>query len=324
MEKINLDLKDKNILLALDMDARKPDSSIAKVVRLSKQVTNYRIRRLEKKGIIKSYYAVIDHTKLGLKLYRIGLKLENAGKEKEQEILAYLTQRASWIVSALGTWDIWMAVYAKNEYEFMEFWNKFYTEYGYFIKQRWISLMTAFWNFERSFILPQKKNRDKMFILGKKPARTKIDEIDEKILQQLTRNARQTSLELAKKIKQTERIIRYRIRRLEEQKIILGYRTFLNTSLLGLKYYKLFIQLKNVKSKDFAIIRNYVTQNPAVVYNTVALGGYDFELEAHFHDSQALFAFIVELKETFPAFIRSIQHMEYIKEHKVTYYPIFS
>ena len=70
-------LKDRKLLLALDMDARAPDSSIAKIVGLSKQLTNYRIKRLEKHEIVLSYYPVIDHTKLGLQLYRIALKLEH-------------------------------------------------------------------------------------------------------------------------------------------------------------------------------------------------------------------------------------------------------
>src|SRR3989338_458487 len=113
----DLDVKDKRILLALDMDARKPDSSIAKIVGLSKQLANYRIKRLEKQNIIQSYYAVIDHTKLGLQLYRIALKLENITKEKEQEILNYLKEHASWIVTVLGPWDIWMALYTKDEYQ---------------------------------------------------------------------------------------------------------------------------------------------------------------------------------------------------------------
>ena len=60
MQEIKLDVKDRRILLALDMSARKPDSSIAKIVGLSKQLTNYRIKRLEKKGIIKSLYIFIQ------------------------------------------------------------------------------------------------------------------------------------------------------------------------------------------------------------------------------------------------------------------------
>jgi len=324
MQEIKLDLKDRKILLALDMDARKPDTQIAKDVGLSKQVTNYRIKRLEEKEIIKSYFPVINHLKLGLKLYKICLKIENVDNEKEKEIIKYLTQHASWIVTILGPWDIAFGIYAKDEYDFMEFWNKFYDKYGYYVEDRWISLMTIFWNFERSFIFPKKKNRKKMFVLGKSSSVKKLDMIDKKIIIELTKNARQTSLELAKKIKLTERIVRYRIKRLESLKIILGYRPFIDIKSLGLKYYKILINLKNASGKDFIRIRSYVTQSPNVAYSTEALGGYDFELEINFHDSIELFAFITNLKETFPTLIKNVETMEYIEEYKMTYYPTSS
>ncbi len=320
----SLDVKDKRILLALDMDARRPDSSIAKIVGLSKQLANYRIKRLEKQKIIQSYYAVIDHTKLGMQLYRIALKLENATKEKEQEILNYLKEHASWIVTVLGPWDIWMALYTRDEYQFMDFWNKFYEKYGYYIENKWVSLITRFLNFEHSFIYPKKKNRTRKFVLGEKPSKINLDKIDTQILQELTKNARQTSLELAEKIKQTERIVRYRIKKLEDLNIILGYRPFINTTLLDLKYYKLFIELKDAKKEDIKKIGAYIIQNPNVVYNTVALGGYDFEIEVHFHNSNDLMEFITNLRESFPTNIKNIKHMEYIKEYKVTYFPTVS
>ena len=316
-----LDLKDRKLLLALDMDARAPDSSIAKIVGLSKQLTNYRIKRLEKQEIVLSYYPVIDHTQLGLQLYRIALKLENLTKEKEQEMINYLKDHSAWMVSVLGNWDIWMAIYARNEFDFMKFWTNFYERYGAYTENRWISLMTKFLNFERSFIYPQKKNRDKKFIIGENLKIAPINDIDLEIIKELTKNARQTSLELSKKINQTERIVRYRLQKLENKKIILGYRPFINTQLLGFKYYKLFIQLKDVTKQDLQKIKMYIAQNPNVVYNTEALGGYDFEIEVQFSDSQELMKFISNLREAFPTNIKNINHMEYIKEDKITYFP---
>ena len=315
-----LDIKDKKLLLALDMDARKPDSAIAKIVGLSKQLTNYRIKRLEKQDIILSYYPVVDHTKLGLQLYRIAIKFENTTKEKEQEISEYLKKHASWIVSVLGEYDIWMAKYSKNEFEFMKFWNDFYENYGYYVKRRWISLVTKFINFERSFIYPEKMNRDRKIVLGESPEIIKLDKVDHQILKELTENARQTSLELSQKIHQTERIIRYRIKKLEDKKIILVYRPFINISLLGLNYYKLFIQLKDAKKQDIQKIKTYISQNPNIVYNTEALGGFDFEIEANFKGSHELAQFISNLKEYFPTQIKEITPIEYIKEHKVKFY----
>jgi len=45
MESLNLDVKDRRILLALDMDARKPESYIARKVRLSKQLQDKKTRK---------------------------------------------------------------------------------------------------------------------------------------------------------------------------------------------------------------------------------------------------------------------------------------
>ena len=316
-----LDAIDKKILLALDMDARAHESLISKKIKISKQMINYRIKRLEQKGIIKSYYAVIDHTKIGYKLYRIALNIENAKPEKEKEIIQYLKQQASWIVSTLGNWNIFMAIYFKDEYEFMKFWNIFYQKYSYFIENKWISIMTKFANLERSFILPENKNREEMFQLGKEPENRIIDEIDYKILTQLGKNARQTSLEVSQNINETERIVRYRIKRLELQKIILGYRVFIDTTLLGLKYYKIFLQLKDIKFADFKKINYFLTQNPNIIYITEALGGYDLEFEAQFIDSIELNKFINNIKNNFPLNIKKINHIEYIDEYKIEFFP---
>lgn len=322
MDLESLDVKDRRLLLALDMGARKTDSAIANEIGLSKQVTNYRIKRLESRNIITSYYAVVDHTKIGLKFYRLGLKLENVDNAKEEEILDYLKSRASWMATVFGPWDIFLGIYTTDEYDLMDFWKKFSDKYGYYISNKRISLMTKSWKFEKSFLFPKKKNRKNAFVLGHKSSPVNIDKIDHAILQQLTINARQSAFDLAKKVKQTERIVQYRIKKLEENQVILGYRALINTAMLGLKFYKIFLQLKNAKSEDRQQIRRFVVQHPNIGYITEAAGDYDLEFEGHFTDSRALFEFISELRDSAPTIIKEVIYLEYVKEHKITYYPV--
>ena len=52
METYGLDLKDKKILVELELNSRRSNNQIAKKVNLSKEVVKYRIDRLLEKGVI--------------------------------------------------------------------------------------------------------------------------------------------------------------------------------------------------------------------------------------------------------------------------------
>ena len=60
-----------------------------------------------------------------------------------------------------------------------------------------------------------------------------VDELDTKILQQLTRNARQSYRQIARKLRVSTGTVLTRIRRLEEMGIIKGYTIMLDTEKLG-------------------------------------------------------------------------------------------
>ena len=75
VESVELDLKDRKILYELDVDARQSLAEIGKKVGLSKEVVNYRIKRLEKEEVIIRYSTIIDLFRIGLKKYKLYLRL---------------------------------------------------------------------------------------------------------------------------------------------------------------------------------------------------------------------------------------------------------
>ena len=96
---IKLDVKDRKILSELDMDARQPLSTIAKKVRLSREVVSYRIKQLEKKGIIEGFYTAIDTSKLGYLYCRMLFKYRNISPEIERDLLNYckISDSINWV-----------------------------------------------------------------------------------------------------------------------------------------------------------------------------------------------------------------------------------
>ena len=62
-----MDSIDKHTLKALQQDGRKKNSELAKEVGLAPSTMLDRVKKLEDKGILKGYRAVVDPEKLGLK-----------------------------------------------------------------------------------------------------------------------------------------------------------------------------------------------------------------------------------------------------------------
>src|SRR3989344_1316436 len=105
---VKLDMKDTRILYELDMNARQPLSKIARRGGLSKEVVNYRIRSMEKEGIIEGYYAALDLSRMGYMFCRLFIKFQNIGLEKEKKIINHCKALpyVRWMYTIDGPWDI--------------------------------------------------------------------------------------------------------------------------------------------------------------------------------------------------------------------------
>ncbi|MBU0460744.1 MAG: winged helix-turn-helix transcriptional regulator, partial [Nanoarchaeota archaeon] len=109
-----LDLKDRKILHELDLNARQSDSEIAKKVGLTRDSVRYRIKKLEDQGYINYFMTLLNSMKLGYNWYRTFFKFQNLSVEKEQEIINWLKERASWITKVEGIWDLNTGIFVKN------------------------------------------------------------------------------------------------------------------------------------------------------------------------------------------------------------------
>ena len=98
---VKIHVKDMKILRELDFDARQPISQIARTIGLSTEVTAYRIKQLEQKGIIKRYYPVIDISKLGYLFCRFRLVVENLNSQIEEEIIQLAKENSKFHVEII-------------------------------------------------------------------------------------------------------------------------------------------------------------------------------------------------------------------------------
>jgi len=320
-----LDLKDKKILYQLDLNARQTDSQIARKVQLSRDSVRYRINRLIEQGHINYFMTLLNSMKLGFEWYRTFFKFQNLTIEKEEEIINWLRERASWITKVEGIWDLNAGIFCKNVYEYRDIINEFLVKYGKYIDKYDVAIVTRMWHYHRDYLLDKKSKTSKPDLMGFDEKATynpeKIDEIDYKILSVLLKNARMKTIDIARKVGKTEIVVRYRMNNLIKKGIIIGFRSFLNINKLGYIYFKVHFTLQNLTQEKKKRLFDYIHSHPKTIHTTELVGGADLETEFQVKSNEELYNHIEVIRKTFSEIIRDYEFMQYTQEYKFSYLP---
>ncbi|MBI5046223.1 Lrp/AsnC family transcriptional regulator, partial [Candidatus Micrarchaeota archaeon] len=240
MDTVNLDLIDRKILSELDNNARISYSTLGKQIRVAKETVKYRISSLEKIGVIKGYYTLVDFSKLGFVFYRTYIRLQNTPPEIEQKIAEYLSgsKNVAIFYQINGAYHIALGVWAKNLWKYEEFWLNFKNKFGQYFSNCHFSILTEYVEFSRSYLLANNTNEKTSFMTISKSDSENLDSMDFKLLSYLSNNARVSIVDIATALKTSIVTVRYRMKNLIDKKVITGFRTIFDLSKLGKEYYK--------------------------------------------------------------------------------------
>ena len=320
---VDYDLKDRKILYQLDLNCRQSNTQIGKKVGLSRKVVEYRIKKMEEEEVIKNYYTVIDAYKLGYMFYRYYINLQAISKEKKQEIIEHFVNynKISTVATIKGIYDLVIVFWVDDIAEFYDFWKKSLKKYGNLFSERHFSLYIHGRGYPLSFLLYN--DVDKV-----EPVRVdsfgitnniKIDEVDSKLLNEIALKARITSVDLSNILGCSSQNVIYRMDKLEKNGLIQSFRTAVNFSIFGFKYYKVNIQLKDY-SKRMEIIKQ-LEQSPFINYFSATLGLCDLEFEFIVRDTDHLIDIIDRVSDKFPNSIRNYDYYSDIKNYKESFLP---
>jgi len=316
----DLDLYDYKILHELDENSRKSASEIAKKVRLSKVSVNQRIKKLQEKEIIKTFMTQVDYKKLGYNIYHIFYKLQNISKEKEKEFYSYLIEhnQIGYVARIDGNFDSFVVIIAKNNEELDNILSKINQKFGQYIKERNILPVINAQYFGRRYLIP-KKELEKIIIREKPKEIVELDEIDHKILQSLSQNARIPIIDLTKKLKLSKDIIHYRIKKLIKEGILQKFTINLNHEKFGNSFFKILIILNyNINEKEF--LSKIVNYNN-LIRTIRLLGIWDIELDFEVENNIGMRKILKEIKEKYGEYIQSDDSLFIYQIDKLNYYP---
>jgi len=314
---MKIDLKDKKIIYELDKNARISFSKIAEKIKLSKNSVISRVEELEKEQVILGYNAIININNLGYTTYDVYLKFKGTTFEKEKQIIDDLIKhKAIWLVAKVeGSVNLSLLISTKTPEEFDVIWDEVYEKIKPYTTLVRIAILLEYHHFSRSYLLDKTSNDP---IIIAKRGNTKIDKKDEVLLKILSFNARISLLDLAEKLRLNPKSISARIKRLEKEGVILGYKVNLNFRKIGYNYYKIMLELNDLKIKPE--LYDYICSNKNVVYFDRFIGGRDFEFDLELGSFEEFLFFMEGLKKRFGKVINDYEYLNPLIIYKSQYF----
>jgi DNA-binding Lrp family transcriptional regulator len=251
----NLDLRDKKLLFELDKNSRVSLSELAKKLRTSKEVVHYRLNNLIKNNIILRFHTVPATYRFGLTAYKVYLKLSDYSEEDYNKLISFLSNHKDvfWIGICKGRWDLIFGIWASSLEEFFQIHDSILHKFSKFIQEKELSISRESLQYNRRWMYDDKSPVVE-FTFGEKESKITLDDKDKKILDELVSNSRKSIVDIAEKTRFSIDTIRYRIKSMEKEGIIRGYKCLLNASKVGFSTCKAFVFFKNIteaKKKEF-------------------------------------------------------------------------
>ncbi len=322
-ENVKIDIKDRKILRELDMDARMPINKLSKRVGLSRQVVQYRIDRMKMSGLISGAITVFDSVVVGERWFRVILRLQKITKEEKLKFIAYLINHpnALWIGEVGGNWDFVLNFVAADQFVFNNLFEKLLEQWGGFIQNYEVIVYINVRDQARSYLLQQYETKtDEMFHEMRYKPEIKLDELDKKIISFISKNAWLSNSEIATKLGVSYKTVQNRIRDMEKNRLILGYKLLIRPRMLGYEAHMLFLGIHSYKPQVEKELYGFLKQSK-VTYLVKQLGRWRFGMEVEVSSNKEFQDFLVELRNRFGDIISSYETFPIFYDHRINYFP---
>lgn len=318
---MELDLKDRKLLYALDKNSKESYVRLAEIVGLSKDAVKNRMRAYEKEGLVSGYYAQIDYSKLGFFTLRIYFDFTRTDLAKEEEILFELSKlKEVWYLGrAEGSHQAHIGLYVKELSTYKELWATFKNRFGDYICNEHHSLFLELTYFNRDYFTNKEKSDYKKISLSK-PEEIKADEKDLIILEILSRNSRVGIVDISTKVKLTPKAVILRINKLEKSGIIIGHKTKINLENIGYSHYKVDLWINESKKREEVRAEVFALKN--IIYSEMTLGGSDFEFDLECANDEEFQKVLDILRKKIGRNIKTLTFYKTRKVHKINYFSI--
>jgi len=320
-----LSIKDRKILKELFDDGRLPFSIVAKRVGLSKEVVNYRVKKLFEKGILIGFNTVIDVNKLGWQIYFINIRLRNIDILVEKEIITLLVDHPNiaQVLKCIGNYDLVLKVFVKDYIEVNNLMKSIELRFKTHIGEYSIDFVETDFPIPVPFLYEPFKIKEYQRMPEKDTTRVSTIPADLQILKSLSNNARMSVAEIAEKINLSRELVRHHLKKLEKNKVILKYRpsAWSGSKSVGFSWFIVMLKLNEIDKDMHRKLQSYIANNPNMTYYYGCMGQHDILFEIRLKTSDELNQILMDIRSILKDNLKSHELSIILKEYKYTYFP---
>ncbi len=301
-KRTELDAKDLKILQELDLNPRISESKLAKKIRTSQQVVSYRIKKLKEEKIISQFGTIVNIMRLGYKQYQVLLELGNVKDKEKEELMNYLqnNHRIFWVALVGGKWDLFLILHVRDYDEFDRLMDTLFDKFKKTIKDYEALFVIRHELYNHKFLHDNNSNVNLIKLKHKTyDERIILDEIDMEILDIFRSNCRLSSLEIANKCEVSYKTVQNRIKNLEKNSVIAGYRTFM-PSKIGYHAFLVLISFQSYGRNEEKRLINYSRHDKFITQIWKTFGRWSIMLHVRSKNNEELQNFIKTIKNEFP------------------------
>ncbi len=131
-----LDEADKKILKELSTNARINIIDLAEKTRLTRDIINYRVKKMIQEKIIAGFRCELFLNNIGIHFYKLILRTKNLNQEAENKLKSYVEKhkKATQFLKLIGSWDLEIEFETENEDELYKILNEIRKEFSDIIR----------------------------------------------------------------------------------------------------------------------------------------------------------------------------------------------
>ena len=144
------------LLSELSLNGRESLTRLAGKLGLTKQKLGYRLRGLQRRGVLTGFFAIPNIFRLGFDHFRVFVKFQHLSEAREKELVDHLVTRSevSWLTQLDGDFDLEFVVWAQGVAAFEAAYDDILGQFGSLFQEKYFSLATRIEFFPWRFLVP--------------------------------------------------------------------------------------------------------------------------------------------------------------------------